>query len=245
MDLVNDETHKPPSAHPRLETLRAVFFDFGDTLVSLSPAKEELFVEAARSVGLALSLAAVKRAYQIVDFHHKYSSVHLKDRAGFYRSYNQQLCEAMGISSHFNELQPELVAHFRDNKRWQSLEDVPQILSRIQQSGIPLGLIANWNRDLPGLAEQLGVRQFFATIVSSQEAGVEKPDPAIFERALGDLALSVENETVLYVGNEYSADVLGARGAGLTPVLIDRNGLYPHADCLCYGSLLQWSMAMF
>ena len=35
----------------------------------------------------------------------------------------------------------------------------------------------------------------------------------------------------LYIGNEYIADVVGAREAGLTPVLIDRNNRLPAADC--------------
>ena len=242
--MTTEEGNLSRLVQPKLETIRAVFFDFGDTLVSLSPSKEELFVQAARSLGLELSLAAVRRAYQIVDFHNKYSSVHLKDRAGFYRSYNEQLCEAIGISSHFEELLPILATHFREKKNWQLVAGAAEVLSFLHQREIPLALVANWDRDLPELAARLGIRQFFSTIVSSQEAGVEKPNPAIFNRALANLSLSVEAKTILYVGNEYRADVLGARNAGLTPVLIDRNGLYPHADCLCYDSLRHWQEGM-
>ncbi len=244
MDVITEEQSLPRLVPPKLETIRAVFFDFGDTLVSLSPSKEELFVQSARSLGLELSLAVVRRAYQIVDFHNKYSSVHLKDRAGFYRSYNEQLCEAIGISSHLEELLPILAARFKENKRWQLIDGAAEVLSFLHQRKVPLALVANWDRDLPKLAERLEIRQFFATIVSSQEAGVEKPDREIFERALAALSLSVKTETILYVGNEYRADVLGARGAGLIPVLIDRSGVYPHADCLCYASLRQWQEAM-
>lgn len=228
---------------PKLETIRAVFFDFGDTLASLSPTKEDLFLQAAASLGIKLSLPVVRRAYQIVDFHNKYSSVNLKDRAAFYRSYNEQLCEALGVSSHFDQLQPGLVTNFKEKKSWQLLEDVPQILTRLQQRRIPLAIVANWDRDLPELTEQLGIREFFGTIVSSQQAGVEKPDPAIFNRALENMSLSAD-ESVLYLGNEYRADVMGARSAGLLPVLIDRFGLYPEADCLHYGSLREWWDAM-
>lgn len=244
MDLTTEEKHQPRMAHPRLETIRAVFFDFGDTLVSLSPTKEELFVQAARSLGLELSLAAVKRAYQIVDFHNKYSSVHLKDRAGFYRSYNEQLCEAIGISSHCEALLPLLAALFRENKNWKLVAGGAEVLSFLHERKIPLALVANWDRELPELAERLGVRQFFSAIVPSQEAGVEKPDPAIFKRALAELSLSVADDLILYVGNEYRADVLGARAAGLLPVLIDRDRRYTYADCLCYPSLRHWREAM-
>jgi putative hydrolase of the HAD superfamily len=242
--LNTEERDLPRLVQPELETIRAVFFDFGDTLVSLSPTKEELFVQAVRSLGFELSLATVKRAYQIVDFHNKYSSVHLKDRAGFYRSYNEQLCEAIGISSHFEELLPILATHFLENKNWKLIDGAVEVLTFLHERKIPLALVANWDRDLPKLTERLGVRQFFSSIVSSQEAGVEKPDSEIFKLALADLSLSVEAEKVVYVGNEYHADVLGARAAGLVPVLIDRDGLYPHADCLCYACQRQWQDAM-
>ena len=226
--------------NPSLEIVQAVLFDFGDTLASLVPAKEELFISAARSIGLELTFSAVQRAYQIVDFHNKYSSVHIKNRADFYREYNEQLCWALGIHSRFQELQPVLATSFKENKSWHLVDGVPEVLEALKQREVPLAIVANWDRDLPALAEHLGIRHFFSLIVSSQEAGVEKPDPAIFARAVQALSLSTERDTILYVGNEYKADVHGSRAAGLVPILIDRYDLYPHADCLRFPSLLQW-----
>jgi putative hydrolase of the HAD superfamily len=83
----------------------------------------------------------------------------------------------------------------------------------------------------------LGIATNFSCVVASQTVGVEKPDPAIFQLAILALSLRVPEQTVLYVGNEYRADVMGARAARLTPVLIDRYALYPHADCRRFVSL--------
>lgn len=224
----------------KLSGVKAVFFDFGDTLATLSPSREERFIRAAQLGGLELELESVRRAYQIVDFHNKYSSVHVLDRDDFYRHYNEQLAEALGISSHFASLGPALAAEFRNDKKWVLFDEVPETLRRLRQQGLPLALVANWDRNLSSLTEELGIREAFSTIVSSQTAGVEKPDRAIFLRAADQLALSVKTERILYVGNEYRADVLGARGAGLTPVLIDRAGLYRQVDCLRFASLLGW-----
>lgn len=33
------------------------------------------------------------------------------------------------------------------------------------------------------------------------------------------------------MGNDYEADVVGARGVGMIPILIDRNATVPDADC--------------
>jgi putative hydrolase of the HAD superfamily len=58
--------------------------------------------------------------------------------------------------------------------------------------------------------------------------GVEKPDPSIFhlalEQARGPGAAAV------YVGDLYSVDVLGARGAGLDAVLLDPRGYWGPRD---------------
>lgn len=225
---------------PKLSELDAIFFDFGETLANLSPAKEELFVRAAHAIGLELELAAVRRAYQVVDFHNKYSSVEVVDRAAFYDRYNKKLAEALGIDSHFPALGPALVEQFRRAKKWELFSEVPDVLKYLRQSGVTLALVANWDDDLSALVAGLGIRDFFSTVVASQAAGVEKPNPAIFLLAATELSLAIPTNRILYVGNEYRADVMGARAAGLIPVLIDRNNLFPHADCARFASLRQW-----
>jgi HAD superfamily hydrolase (TIGR01549 family) len=227
-----------------LNSIKAILFDFGDTLVTLSPSKEELFVRAARSTGLELGIDSVRHAYEIVDFHNKYSSVSVTDRDSFYRKYNEQLCEALGVSDYFVRLHPALVKQFRQDKKWVLIEDTQEALIRLDRREMPLALVANWGSNLEDLTGQLGIRHFFSVIVSSQSAGVEKPNPLIFKRAVDEFALSTQTDRILYVGNEYRADVSGARAAGLTPVLIDKNGTYPHADCLRFTSLLQWLNCM-
>jgi len=248
LDLKNTETveQDSPANLPSLKLMavKAVLFDFGDTLVTLSPAKEELFASAARSVGLKLGPAAVKRAYQIVDFHNKYSSVQIPNRDTFYENYNEQVCEALGISSYFGKLRPALTAQFKQHKSWKLIEDAAEVLRRLHERGLPLALVANWDANLSSLAAQLGIKHFFSVIVPSQEVGAEKPDPAIFQRTLDHLSLSAGTGQIVYVGNEYRADVMGARAAGLIPVLIDRSGVYQHADCLRFSSLLEWLEAM-
>jgi putative hydrolase of the HAD superfamily len=216
---------------------QAVFFDFGDTLASLEPTREAVFVKAARSIGLELDLETVRRAYQIVEITNKYSSVTVTDRDAFYHNYNRELVEVLGISSHFATLGPALIEHFKREKHWQLFSDTAPALSRLHESGRPLALVANWDKNLPTLIERLSIAVYFSCVVASEAVGVEKPDPAIFQIALAELSLRVPEQMVLYIGNEYRADVLGARAAGLTPVLIDRYALYPHADCHRFASL--------
>jgi putative hydrolase of the HAD superfamily len=220
-----------------LKDFSAVLFDFGDTLVTLPIRREELFVRAAQSIGVTLSLEAVQYAYQTVDFCKKYSSVKQQVRAQFYAEYNELLCEVLGISSHYEELQPVVTEEFANCPKWVLIDDVNEVLARLKELELPLGLVANWDANLGDIAARLQIKDYFKVIVASQVVGVEKPDPEIFRIAIDGLGLAIKPVSVLYVGNEYKADVVGSRAAGLTPILIDRNDLYPHADCLRFRSL--------
>jgi FMN phosphatase YigB (HAD superfamily) len=69
------------------------------------------------------------------------------------------------------------------------------------------------------LREQ-GLHGYFKTIVISGEVGFKKPDPRIFRHALEETRLSPEE--AVYVGDT-EEDVQGAKGAGMTPILIARS----------------------
>lgn len=227
----------------RTKTIDAVFFDFGDTLVTLIPSKEEIFIKASRSIGLELNLEAVKLAYRMVNFRKKYSSVKIKNerqRYYFYYDYNKHLCDALGISNYFEKLSPILFSIFKTRQKWKLVKDVKFVLQELFRQKIILSVVANWDQSLSFEAERLGIKKYFASIIASQEVGFEKPDARIFDYALNKLSLSARDNYILYLGNEYETDIMGARRVGLVPVLIDRYGYYPHADCMRYDSITQW-----
>jgi FMN phosphatase YigB (HAD superfamily) len=64
---------------------------------------------------------------------------------------------------------------------------------------------------------------------ASAYAGCNKPHPGIFQQAL--VQLGVPADSVLYVGDSYKHDVVGARNAGIDVVLLDRDGQVPAPDC--------------
>lgn len=68
----------------------------------------------------------------------------------------------------------------------------------------------------------LGMTNLVDALIASEEVGVPKPDPRIFEAALQRLEARPE-ETVL-VGDNWRADVLGALAVGIRPVWLNRLG---------------------
>jgi putative hydrolase of the HAD superfamily len=74
-----------------------------------------------------------------------------------------------------------------------------------------------------------GFAPHLAFVVDSGVVGIEKPDPRIFDLALG--LAGVGAAETLYVGDLYPVDVVGARRAGIEPVLLDPLDRYTARDC--------------
>jgi putative hydrolase of the HAD superfamily len=85
-------------------------------------------------------------------------------------------------------------------------------LDALEASGLSLACVANWDVSLRDHLGQVGVAHRFQVVLSSAEAGAEKPDPKIFERALAELRVTPAR--ALHVGDE-EVDRLGAATAGL------------------------------
>jgi HAD superfamily hydrolase (TIGR01549 family) len=125
--------------------------------------------------------------------------------------------------------------HARENL-WEDVpHDVPAALARFQTAGLPVVVVSNSNGRLRDLLRRLGLLGYFSQVVDSFEEGVEKPDPRLFEIALG--RAGAHRETTLHVGDFYEIDVVGARAAGLQAALLDVAGLYAGHDCPRFASL--------
>lgn len=97
-----------------------------------------------------------------------------------------------------------------------------EVLEELARMDVPLYAVSNWDVELEAVLQDLGWRRFFSGLVVSAKVGVEKPDGAIFERALE--VAGVGRERAIMVGNDSVSDVRGAAEAGIDAVLVDRRG---------------------
>ena len=65
-----------------------------------------------------------------------------------------------------------------------------------------------------------GLRDYFTTIILSEDAGVNKPAPQYFDYAL--LQAGADRRTTLMIGDNLQTDILGALNAGLDAMLFNR-----------------------
>jgi len=100
-----------------------------------------------------------------------------------------------------------------------------ETLEVLRERGYRLGVVSNADGRVRGLLEEAGFATHLEIILDSAQVGFEKPDPRIFLAAIQ--MLDLPPSSCAYVGDVYEIDILGARAAGLRPILI---GACPSPD---------------
>ena len=147
-------------------------------------------------------------------------------------SYFQSILETLSVpASTWEEIGAELRAEDQRQSLWRVMApETPEVIEQLGRRGFTLGVISNADGRVPAALQASGIAEHFTVVLDSHLVGVEKPDPRIFYLALEACGTS-SHETV-YVGDIYEIDVQGARGAGITPILLDPLGGYGEVDCL-------------
>jgi len=112
-----------------------------------------------------------------------------------------------------------------------------ETLCRLQERGLKTAVVSNGDGRIRERLVSLGIAEHVAFVLDSYEEGVEKPHPEIFRRAL--VRLGVVPERAAYIGDIYSIDAVGARAAGLRPILMDPTGGYGEIDCQTIAELAE------
>ncbi|HVL66325.1 MAG TPA: HAD family hydrolase [Vicinamibacterales bacterium] len=124
----------------------------------------------------------------------------------------------------------ELHAYHQASNLWEYMPgDVMPSLRELKALGLQLVIVSNANGTVAQLASRLGLTECVGCVLDSFVEKVEKPDPRFFRVALERSGASAD--TTIHVGDLYEVDVVGARAAGIRPVLLDAADLYPEADC--------------
>lgn len=227
----------------RSNTYKAVFFDVGNTLLVPYPSVVDICTEVLAVHGHTVDPTRLSEALALADrtYEERYWAddsfwMHEIDTAKFWIELYELMLEEAGLhEEETNELATNIYTEFGQAERWQPYPDVMPTLARLSEAGLKIGLVSNWDTRLNSLSIETGMSKYLDFVVSSASVGIAKPQPEIFELAL-DRA-GVEAENTLHVGDHYYADVMGARSVGITPVLLDRKGVAPKADCLVINSL--------
>ncbi|MCZ7573844.1 MAG: HAD family hydrolase [Ardenticatenaceae bacterium] len=212
--------------HPRA-TVKAVLFDLDDTLVD--------HTHSARA-----GLAAVQRRYR--GLHHRplraleaiYSDLveefHSRVLQGLLTLDEARVARLREFLTRAGERVSEEAIRdaaiaYRDAYHAAS-RPVPGAVPLLQhlRSFVRIGVVTNHvTAEQQDKLAVCGLAPLIDVLITSEEIGVAKPDPAIFEAALR--RLGCDREAAVMVGDSWQADILGAHAAGIRAVWLNRFGL--------------------
>jgi putative hydrolase of the HAD superfamily len=111
---------------------------------------------------------------------------------------------------------------------WQIYDDTRATLTELRERGWRHLILSNHVPELHAIIRGLELRELFDAVYCSAELGVEKPNVAAFQRVLADYPSA---RAGWMIGDNWKADIEGARQVGLRGILVRRE--HPDAQLRC------------
>ncbi len=219
--------------------INTILFDFDGTLTYQSPTSLDIMFTLLDEQKIPIADTAQRRTLQFVYQYWANSDDLVQDidmfgkfSPDYWVQYLSRKLVAAGLAEEQAAdlspvLQPLLEERYQPKKM--VLDDVKPTLKKLKNQGYVLGLVTNRSDPVDEELEEYGFIPFFDFYFAAGEIDIWKPDPGIFEHAL-NLAGSKSEEST-YIGDNYYTDVIGARNAGIYPILYDPRSVFPDADC--------------
>ncbi|MEM7306518.1 MAG: TIGR02253 family HAD-type hydrolase [Planctomycetota bacterium] len=206
--------------------LRAVLFDLDDTLFSTTDFARRARANAVAAMvdaGLELPLQVVQRELEEViaefssNYDHHFDKLLQRLRPPGIERHNPALILAAGVVAYhdtkFGGLHP--------------FEDVVPFLSFLRGAGVQTGIITHgWTTKQAEKIVRLGLVPYLdeGAIFISDQIGISKPNPKLYQTALRDLGLTPEE--AMYVGDSPDHDITPPQSIGMTAVWAKRAAKY-------------------
>jgi putative hydrolase of the HAD superfamily len=211
--------------------IRAVFFDLYHTLVHYEPPQEELEANALEEFGINTDADVFNRPMAVANefIYQEIARRPLSKRSreetmALYAQFQRIVLKEAGIEPD-EKLVLAMLGKMREFKTKLVLfDDVVPTLDDLKRRGLILGLISNVERDLTATLNELGLPSWLDIVVTSLDAGFNKPQPEIFEEAMRQAG--VQPSQAIYVGDQYQIDCVGADHAGMKGILLDRGDYF-------------------
>jgi FMN phosphatase YigB (HAD superfamily) len=225
--------------------IKAILFDFDGTLRHNLPSGGEVMADYVISLGLPVTNEDRRRA-AIWEHYYFAGSPEIQadqkkfngEEEDFWFHFAHRRLAALGCPPDLiPELGPKAAEHMRENYKPDSV--IPKenytVLPNLRKSGFTLGVVSNRDKPYQSEIEGFGMGEYFHFSLAAGEVNSWKPEPGIFEHAIKMSGTTPEQ--TLYIGDNYFADVIGARRAGLQPVLYDPRRLFHEPGCPVIVSL--------
>jgi putative hydrolase of the HAD superfamily len=225
---------------------KGVFFDWFNTLAGYETPRELLYQKAFKQYGVELNTRAIFNGIQRGDRYYFTKGAPLLNtadtleaRARYYYLYPHYIADEakLDISSDIQLSVLQKVLSAFTNKMVLFNDSIPA-LQALKKDKLTVGVITNADARVLQMIENSGVGSLLDVVTTSEEARSEKPDAGIFRLALSKANLKASE--VVFVGDQYQNDVVGATGVGMAAILVDRfNALEDGNDYVRVRSLTE------
>ncbi len=211
--------------------IQAVFFDLYNTLITYRPAREDVHAQALEEFGKKVDRQKIAHGLKAGDeFFYKENTLSrvqnrtAEEQIKIWRGYEEAVLKTAGVKSS-PELIDGILSYLKNTDYKMVLfDDVLPALRQIKDNALQTGIISNIDIDIRPMCQEMGLDSLIDIIATSMETGLSKPDPDAFKYAAKKL--NIKPSECVYVGDQYQIDVIGANQAGMTGVLVDREGIF-------------------
>jgi len=216
-------TNRPTGKPSNLHLMKAILFDRGETLVHFGEtnyeAGQNVILSSVRPIN-ALDRDAFDRFedefFEKIEFYRQHANLECN-----LLHYYELLSQYFGVQ--FDKSHEKLCRQYHlAAENISPLPGAEKILAELKRAGFKLGLVTNTSLPqsvIQAEFQQLALYDYFDTVVCSSEIVFRKPDAAMFDVALRSLKLAPSE--AMFVGDDYHADVVGAKKVGMKAVWLN------------------------
>lgn len=214
-----------------LKRFKLITFDCTNTLLHFKYPVADKYLQTAESLGVPtgqfdknLMKANFRKSFKELNQTHP----NFGRRSISYQNWWQQLVINVFMNSTdkpFNRklLEPvalKLINQYKTRECWETFKKSNELITAMKDAGKIVGVISNFDPRLHDLLHDLELPKF-DFVVTSYEAGVEKPSPEIFDYARKLSGIDCLPSESLHIGNELEKDYDGARNASWSAILVN------------------------
>lgn len=201
-----------------MKGIKGILLDLDDTFYDYSPCHESAFLacfELFKSKNLIKNLDEYKMAY-------KDAQSRLKANTSNQAASHNRVLYFQFILEDLNIFDPELTLSLYDTY-WNTFLDNMKLfpnftdfIKKAKENNVKIAIVTDLTAHIQNRKLiKLRLNKYIDFLISSEEAGAEKPTPIMFELALKKLGL--KSNEVIFIGDNFKKDIEGAKSQSICP----------------------------
>jgi putative hydrolase of the HAD superfamily len=210
--------------------LKAVLFDYGNTLIAFGP--EQQAAQSAAMINVLQQAGRTVDAEALDQLRHA-QVMRPYERDGIENDFTEVCREVVELTGPDEDGSlTQAIARARQTAFIASVKVASNVVTVLEElsPNYSLGVLSNYpcTHSIVESLRHLDLLRFFPTVVVSGDVGYAKPHPATYEALLAGVGL--QPQECVYVGDNWLADIQGAKRAGMRAVWIREHIPYEFFD---------------